>query len=127
MANAIAHTEYTLLRLCCKETNYCLKPGKAFEFNSIAALRWIVKDNSRNLSSTSFDDFFLSADRTNLRALGLAPYCLVVCFDRKSAKIQIAKWYNLYQSQRGQTKKEAALYSHDLYDLEVMVFQLDRL
>ena len=47
--------------------------------------------------------------------------------DRKPAKIQMTKWYNLDQSQRGQTKKEAALYSHDLYDLEDMVFQLSRL
>ena len=47
--------------------------------------------------------------------------------DQKPAKIQMTKWYNLDQSQRGQTKKEAALYSRNAYDFEVRIFQLDRL
>ena len=73
MTNLILPAMNTSLRLGRKETNHCLEPGKAFEFNSIVALHWVFRYNSGKYLPTRWIRLYITY------AYVLSTYILSVC------------------------------------------------
>ena len=61
-----------------KETNHCLKPGRAFEFNSIVALYYVFRDNSEKYLPTKWIRLCIACIYYKLTCNNKSSLCVII-------------------------------------------------